>query len=70
MYNYLDMLESLATLWGISDIYDLFMTSQVSDFYVILQLLATANVIQCVETLYIHLENVFDRISQSAKFDV
>jgi len=58
MHNYLDTLESLKKFWGISDIFDGFMTSSMSDFFVILQFLATANVIKFVETLDFHIEYV------------
>ena len=55
-YNHLDTLELLKKILGIPDI---FMTSSMSDFYVILQFLATASVIKCVETLEFHIEYVF-----------
>ena len=38
---------------------DFFMTSSMSDFYIILQVLATTSVIECVETLNLHIEYVF-----------
>ena len=50
MCNYLWTSESLKKFRGISDIFDVFMTSLMSDFYVNLQFLATASVIKCVET--------------------
>ena len=50
MYNHLDTLESLQQFWGISDTFDVFMTSSMSDLYVILQFFAKASVIKCVET--------------------
>ena len=43
----------------VSDIFDGFMTSSMSDFFVILQFLATGSVIKCVETLDFHIEYVF-----------
>ena len=42
MYNHLDMLESSEKFCGISDIFDVFVTSSMSDFFVILQFLAAA----------------------------
>ena len=59
MHNYLDTLESLKKFLGISDIFDGFMTSSMSDFFVILQFFATGSVIKCVETLDFHIEYVF-----------
>ena len=59
MYNYLDTLELVRKFWGISNIFDVFMTSLMSDFLVILQFLATASVIKFVETLDFHIEYVF-----------
>ena len=59
MYNYLDMVESLKRFQGLSDIFDIFMTSSMSDLFVILQFLATGSVIKCVETLDFHIEYVF-----------
>ena len=59
MYNDLDMLESFKKFWGISDTFDLFMTSSMSGCFVILQFLATASVIKFVETLDFHIEYVF-----------
>ena len=58
MYNHLDMLESFKKFWGISDTFDVFKTSQMSVFDVILQFLATANVIMFVETFDFHIEYV------------
>ena len=56
-YNHLDTLELLKKFLGIPDI---FMTSSMSDFYVILQFLATASVIKFVIlTLDFHIEYVF-----------
>ena len=43
----------------VSDIFDVLMTSSMSDFFVILQFLATASVIKFVETLDFHIEYVF-----------
>ena len=51
MYNDLDTLESLKKFLGISDIFDVFMLSSMSDLYIILQFLATGSVIESVETL-------------------
>ena len=45
--------------WGISDIFDGFMTSLMSVFFVILQFFVTASVIKSVETLDFHIEYVF-----------
>ena len=59
MYNDLDMLESLKKFLGISHIFDVFMTSSMSDFYVILQFLASLSVIYCVETLDFRIKYVF-----------
>ena len=59
MYTYLDTLKSLKEFGGISDIFDVFMTSSRTDFYVILQFCATASVIKCVETIDFHMEYVF-----------
>ena len=39
--------------------FDGFMTSSMSDFFVILQFFATGSVIKCVETLDFHIEYVF-----------
>ena len=58
MYTHLDKFESLKKFWGISDIFDLFMTSSMWDFYVILQFLATASDIKCVETHDFYIEYV------------
>ena len=71
MYNHLDALEVLNKVRGISDIFYTFKTSAVSDFYVILQFLATLNIIKSVETLLILTLNMcFDRIYHFAKFYV
>ena len=59
MYNHVDMSESFKKFWGISNIFDVFMTSSMSDFFVILQFLATASVVKFVETLDFHIEYVF-----------
>ena len=59
MHNSLDTLESFKKFGGISDIFDVFMTSSMSDFFVILQFLATASVMKFVETLDFHIEYVF-----------
>ena len=59
MHNHLDTLESLKKFSGISDIFDGFMTSSMSDFFIILQFFATGSVIKCVETLDFHIEYVF-----------
>ena len=59
MYNHLDAFQSRKKFRGISDIFDVFMTSSMSDFFVILQFLATGSVIKCVETLDFHIEYVF-----------
>ena len=58
MYNLLVTLESLKKVWGLSDIFTVFVTSSVSDFYVILQYLANASVMKFVETLDFHIEYV------------
>ena len=58
IYGYLDTLELLKKFRGMSDIFDVFMTSSMSDIYVILQFLATASVIEFVETLDFHIEYV------------
>ena len=58
MFNHLDMLEFFKKFWGIFDIFDVFMTSSMSQFFVILQFLATASVIKFVETLDFHIEYV------------
>ena len=63
MYNHLDTLESLKKFCGISDIFEKFMMSQMSDFYVILQFLATASVIKGVETLDFLIEIYFADLS-------
>ena len=49
IYNHLDTLELFKKFWGISDIFGGFMTSSMSDFFVILQFFATGSVIKCVE---------------------
>ena len=59
MYNPLDTLESFKKFRGISDIFDVFMRSSMSNFFVILQFLATVSVIKSVETLDFHIEYVF-----------
>ena len=59
MYNHLDTLESIKKLRGISDIFDAFMTSLVSDFSVLLQSFLTASVLKCVGTFDFHKEYVF-----------
>ena len=59
IYNHLDTLQTLIKFWDISDILDVSMTSSMLDFFVILQVLATASVIKCVETLDFHIEYVF-----------
>ena len=59
MYNPLDTFELFKKFRDISDIFDVFMTSSISDFFVILQFLATASVIKFVETLDFHIEYVF-----------
>ena len=59
IYNYLDTFESLKRFSGISDIFDVFITSSMPNFVVILQYLATESVIKCVETLDFHIEYVF-----------
>ena len=59
MYNLLDTLESFEKFGGISEIIDVFMTSSMSDFFVILQFLATASDIKFVETFDFHIEYVF-----------
>ena len=51
MYNHLEPLESLKMFWGISNIFEVFMTSSMSDFYITFQFLATARVIKCVDVL-------------------
>ena len=59
MHSHLDMFESLKKILGISDIFDVFVTSSMLDFFIILQFLATARVIKFVETLDFHIEYVF-----------
>ena len=59
MHNYLDTFELLKKFLGISDIFDVLMTSSMSDFFVILQFFATSSVIKFVETLDFHIEYVF-----------
>ena len=44
IYNHLGTLESLKKLWGISNIFEEYITSSMLDFYIILQLLAMASV--------------------------
>ena len=58
MHNVLDTLQSFKKFWGIPDIFDVLMTSSMSDFF-ILQFLATASVIKFIETLDFHIEYVF-----------
>ena len=58
-YNHLDTMKSSQKFRGIFNIFDVFMTSSMSDVYVILQFLATASVIKCVETLDFHVQYVF-----------
>ena len=48
MYNYLDTFIS-KKFQGISDIFDIFKTSSMSDSYIILQFLAMASVIKSVD---------------------
>ena len=59
LYNHLDTLESLKKFRGISDIFDIFMTSSMSNSLVILQFLATGRVIKCVEISDFHIEYLF-----------
>ena len=59
MYTHLDTLESLKKFWGISDTFDVFMTSLMSGIFDIVQFLATASAIKCVETLDFRIEYVF-----------
>ena len=59
MYNPLDTLESFEKFWGIYDIFDVFMTSSMSEFFVILQFFATVSVTKYVETLDFHVDYVF-----------
>ena len=59
MHNVLDTLQSFKKFCGIPDIFDVLMTSSMSDFFVILQFLATASVIKFIETLDFHIEYVF-----------
>ena len=59
MHSHLDMFESLKKILGISDIFDVFVTSSMLGFYVILQFLATASVLKFVETLDFYIEYVF-----------
>ena len=59
MYDYLDTLKSFKKFWDISNIFDVFMTSSMSDFFVILQFLATESVIKFVETLDFHIKYLF-----------
>ena len=70
MYNYLDTLELFKKFRGISDILGVFMTSSMSDLYVILQFLATSSVMKCVESLDFCIVYGFDRMYHSAKFNV
>ena len=58
MHNHLEALESLKKFSDISHIFDVFMTYSMSAFYIILQFLATASVIKCVETFDSHIECV------------
>ena len=69
MPNHVDTLKSLKKCQGISDIFNVFMTSM-SDFHVILQFFATASVIKLVETLFSHKSMRFDRFYFSVKFNV
>ena len=59
MYNDLDMLESFKKFLDTYDILDVFMTSSMSYFFVILQFLAKASVIKFAKTLDFHIEYVF-----------
>ena len=59
LYLHLDTLESLKNFRGFSDVFDVFMTSSMSDFYVIFHCLDTASGIRCAETLDFHIDNVF-----------
>ena len=59
MYNHLDTLESLKKFSGISDIFNVFIISSISNLYVILHFLATTSVIKCLETFDFHIEYVF-----------
>ena len=58
MHIYLYTLESSKKFGGISDIFDGFMTSSMSDFFVILQFFAAGSSIKCVETLDFHMKYV------------
>ena len=58
MYNHLDTLESFKKFRGIFDVFDAFMTSSMSDFFVILQFLTTASGIKFVETFDFQIEYV------------
>ena len=68
MYNHLDTLKLFKKFWGIFEIFDVFMTSSISDFYVILQFFAATSVMKFVETLDFYIEYVFWWIYLSAKF--
>ena len=50
MYNHIDTIKLFKKFWGISDIFDVFMTSLMSDLFVVLQFLATPSVINFIET--------------------
>ena len=70
MYNPIDTLISFKKFWGISKALDVFMTSSMSDFFVILQFLATASVTKFVETLDLNEFDInFDKIYHFAKFN-
>ena len=62
IYNPLDKLELFKKFGGISDIFDVFMTSSMDfslDVFVVMQFLATASVMKFVETLDFHIEYAF-----------
>ena len=69
MDTHLDTSEFLRKFLGIFIICDVFMTSSMSNFYVILQFLATTSVKKNVETLVFHLEYVLGEDLSICKFD-
>ena len=70
IYNPLDTLESVEKFWGISDIFDVFMTSSMSNIYVICSF-GLQQVSQSVQKLLIfNWIACFDKIDHPAKFNV
>ena len=59
MNNHLDTLKLFKKFLGLFDIFDVFMASPMSDFFVILQFLTTTSFIKFEETLDLHIEYVF-----------